>query len=70
MNIPADTPMWWYITAMGLACLLIGVAKSGFGGGIGFLAVPLVAAALPVERALGVWLPILMFADVFAVWQH
>jgi uncharacterized membrane protein YfcA len=61
---------WWYLTAFGVAVLVIGVAKSGFGGGIGILAVPLVASAVPAGRALGFMLPILIAADLVAVWLH
>jgi len=50
--------------------LVLGVAKSGFGGGIGILAVPLFLIALPAGPALGMLLPILIVADLFAVWQH
>ncbi|GAB4187231.1 MAG: hypothetical protein Kow00105_01840 [Phycisphaeraceae bacterium] len=69
-DIPADTPTWWYVLALGLGVLVIGIAKAGFGGGIGILAVPLVANALPAERAIGVMLPILIFADLFSVYSH
>ncbi|MEM1211680.1 MAG: sulfite exporter TauE/SafE family protein [Planctomycetota bacterium] len=67
---PEGTPLWWYITALAGAVVVIGIAKSGFGGGIGILAVPLVASALPVSRTVGVMLPVLIAADVVAVWQH
>lgn len=70
MTLPPETPLWWYLLALGMASVLIGIAKSGFGGGFGLLAVPLVANALPVDRALGTWLGILIFADLFAIWQH
>ena len=53
-----------------LAVLVIGLSKSGFGGGVGIVAVPLMAYALPVDRAVGVMLPILIAADAFATWQH
>ncbi len=69
-ELPASTPLWWYITALGLGVLTIGIAKAGFGGGVGVIAVPLVANALPAERAIGVMLPILILADVFSVWSH
>ena len=39
---PEGIPHWWFITALVLAVLILGIAKSGFGGGIGILAVPLV----------------------------
>ena len=69
-QLPPETALWWYVTALGLGVLIIGIAKAGFGGGIGILAVPLVANALPAERAIGVMLPILILADVFSVWSH
>lgn len=68
--IPDGTPVWWYIAALGLGVLVIGIAKAGFGGGIGIIAVPLIANALPAERAIGVMLPILIFADLFSVYSH
>lgn len=68
--IPDGTPIWWYVTALGLGVLVIGIAKAGFGGGIGIIAVPLIANALPAERAIGVMLPILIFADLFSVYSH
>ena len=69
-ELPADTTLWWYVTALGLGVLVIGIAKAGFGGGVGIIAVPLVANALPAERAIGVMLPILIFADLFSVYSH
>lgn len=67
---PPDIPMWWFATAMSLAVLILGVAKSGFGGGIGIIAVPLMAHALRVDHAVGVMLPLLLAADTAAAWQH
>ncbi|MEM9021237.1 MAG: sulfite exporter TauE/SafE family protein [Planctomycetota bacterium] len=67
---PPGTPGWLYIGALSLAVVVIGIAKSGFGGGVGIVAVPLVMVALPPGRALGVMLPILIVADALAVVQH
>lgn len=67
---PEGGALWWYLAAMGLAVVVIGVAKAGFGGGVGILAVPLVANALPPDRAIGVMLPILIVADVFSNMHH
>lgn len=58
----------WAVLA--LAAVVIGVAKGGFGGSIAILAVPLTAWALPADRAVGVMLPVLMFADVLAGLRH
>lgn len=67
---PADTLAWVYYSLVIAAVIVMGIAKSGFGGGVGILAVPLVANAMPADRALGVMLPILIVADLFAVVQH
>lgn len=67
---PDGTPGWLYVGAMLAAVIVMGIAKSGFGGGVGIVAVPLVMIALPPGRALGVMLPILIVADTFAVYQH
>ena len=67
---PPDVPLWWYVSALVLASGLIGMAKSGFAGGIGILAVPLTASALPADKAIGVLLPILILGDVFASLHH
>jgi hypothetical protein len=49
------------------AVLLMGVAKAGFGGGIGIIATPLLALTLPVADAAALMLPLLIACDVFAV---
>jgi uncharacterized membrane protein YfcA len=68
--IPEGHAVPWALAALGGAVIVIGIAKSGFGGGIGILAVPLMAAATDPAAALGVMLPILIVADVFVVAQH
>ncbi|MGB0766475.1 MAG: sulfite exporter TauE/SafE family protein [Phycisphaeraceae bacterium] len=65
-----DSSTWVYYSLVIAAVIVMGIAKSGFGGGVGILAVPLIANAMPADRALGVMLPILIVADVFAVYQH
>lgn len=49
------------------AVLLMGVAKAGFGGGIGIVATPLLALAMPVSDAAALMLPLLIACDIFAV---
>ena len=49
------------------AVLLMGVAKAGFGGGIGIIATPLLALAMPVADAAALMLPLLIACDVFAI---
>jgi len=53
--------------------LLIGFAKGGFGGTLGVLATPLLALIMPANEVIGLLLPLLILADVFAVvsyWQE
>ena len=61
-------PTAFWVCAVG-AVLLIGIAKAGFGGGVGILALPLLALTVPVADAAALLLPLLMACDVFAV-QH
>lgn len=58
-----------------LAIFLIGVAKSGFGSGVGLMIVPMTVMALGHTRhgsqaALGLMLPLLIAGDLIAVWQY
>jgi uncharacterized membrane protein YfcA len=65
----------WIILA--LSGLLIGMSKTGITG-VGMMAVPLLANAFGGRPSVGLLLPILIFADVFAVswynrhaqWKH
>lgn len=55
------------------AVLLMGLSKSGFGGGFGALAVPLMALAVPVPQAAAIMLPLLAVMDGFglaALWRQ
>jgi uncharacterized membrane protein YfcA len=70
IDVPAGVEPWWYVTALLLAAVILGIAKSGFGGGIGILAVPLTANVLPPGAALGVMLPMLIVGDIFASAAH
>lgn len=58
---------WFYAVAMP-AVLLVGLSKGGFGGGIGFVGVPLMALAMPPVQAAAILLPILCLMDIAAVW--
>ena len=63
-----QTPVFW-LTAV-LAVLLVGVSKGGFGGGAGVAATPLLALTLPVPEAAALLLPLLIAADVAAVYHY
>jgi uncharacterized membrane protein YfcA len=65
-----DAAPWLVWATLILAAIVIGIAKSGFGGGIGILAVPLVGNALAADHAMGVMLPVLIGADIVAIVQH
>ena len=58
------TPVDWILSA--LAALCIGMAKAGFGG-LGMLAILVMARVLPPRESTGAILPMLILADVFAV---
>jgi uncharacterized membrane protein YfcA len=66
---------WWLLA--GLAFILIGVTKSGFGSGVGLMVVPMTVMAAPhlpstggVRNVLGLVLPLLVIGDIIAVWQY
>jgi hypothetical protein len=52
---------------VGLVCFLAGLSKGGLGGTMGFLLTPLLTLVMPLNKALGLLLPVLMLADVFSV---
>lgn len=64
-----------YITylAFGIACFITGLSKGGLGGALGFLITPMLALVMPLNRAIGLMLPILILADMFtlaAYWRR
>lgn len=63
-----DTIIFILMTAV--VAFMIGLAKGGLGGTLGALATPMMALVMPPERVIGLLLPILMLADVFAVALH
>jgi uncharacterized membrane protein YfcA len=56
----------FYATAIP-AVLLMGLSKSGFGAGLGSLAVPLMALAIPVPQAAALLMPVLLLTDILSV---
>lgn len=50
--------------------LITGISKSGFGGGLGVLAVPLLALFVSPLQAAAIMLPILCVMDVINVWVY
>jgi uncharacterized membrane protein YfcA len=58
------------VAVLGTAAFLIGLSKGGLGGGLGPFITVLVAVVTGPSQAIGVLLPVLMTADVAAVWVH
>ncbi|MCG8560257.1 MAG: sulfite exporter TauE/SafE family protein [Hyphomicrobiales bacterium] len=52
------------------AVVIMGLAKGGFMGALGMLAVPLMSLVVPPIQAAGILLPILLAMDVFALWAY
>jgi len=50
--------------------LITGISKSGFGGGLGVLAVPLMALYVSPLQAAAIMLPILCAMDLINVWVY
>lgn len=62
------TPIFFVVAAA--VAFLVGLSKGGLGGTAGALATPLMALVMPAEQVIGLVLPILMLADIFAVALH
>lgn len=59
----------FYILAVP-AVLLVGISKGGFAGGIGLIAVPMMALVIPPIQAAGIMLPILIAMDLISAWAY
>ncbi len=64
-----EYPLAFWMTAA-LAVLLVGIDKTGFGGGLGALATPLMALTIPVGEAAALLLPLLLVANVVSVYHY
>ena len=51
------------------AIIIFGIAKSGLGGSIALIAVPLMTVVMPLNQALAIILPILILSDFTAVYK-
>ena len=58
------------ILAIAAAAFLLGFGKAGVGGTVGPFVTVLVALTIPADDAIGLLLPMLIFADGFAVAAH
>ena len=52
------------------AILLYGIAKSGLGGSMSLISIPLMTLVMPLNQALGIILPILIFSDFIATYKY
>ena len=50
------------------AVLIVGISKGGFGGGLGLVAVPMLALVISPAHAAAIMLPILCVMDAIALW--
>ena len=57
---------WFYAVAVP-AVLIAGVGKTGFGGGLGVIAVPLMSLMISPVQAAAIMLPILCVMDIFGM---
>jgi hypothetical protein len=64
----ADQTIFFFMAAV--VAFLIGLSKGGLGGMLGALAVPKMALVMPSREVIGLVLPLLIFADIFAVALH
>jgi hypothetical protein len=69
-QIPPDVAPWAYYLCVAAAVLITGISKSGFGGGIGIVAIPIMASVMPARHMLGVQLPLLIAADALSNLHH
>ena len=51
------------------AIILYGIAKSGLGGSMTLISIPLMTVVMPLGQALAIVLPILILSDIVAVYR-
>ena len=61
---------WPSLLLAGFAVLFIGVAKAGFGGGLGMLVTPLCVLAFGPKTAIGILLPLLCAGAAFSLYHY
>lgn len=62
------SPAFYLVAAS--AVLITGISKSGFGGGLGMMAVPLMSLFIAPQFAAAILMPILLAMDIIIVWQY
>lgn len=61
----ATEPLFWLLAVTGV--VITGISKSGFAGGAGVVAVPLLSLVMPVTAAAALMLPLLLVMDARTV---
>ena len=61
LSLLSTSPLFWTLAIIGV--LLTGISKSGFAGGAGVIAVPLLSLIIPVPMAAALMLPLLIVVD-------
>lgn len=59
-----------YYIVLTLVSLIIGLSKGGMGAVLVVLATPLLSQVMPVPSAISLTLPLLLIADVVALWMY
>ena len=70
MPEPGHAMDWPALLLAGFAVMFIGVAKAGFGGGLGMLVTPLCVLAFGPKTAIGILLPLLCAGDAFSLYHY
>lgn len=60
---------WFYAVAIP-AVLITGISKSGFGGALGVVSVPILALVVSPVQAAAILLPILCLMDLMGLWAY
>jgi uncharacterized membrane protein YfcA len=55
-----------YYVCVSVAIVVLGISKTGFGGGIGILSIPLMAMVMPAQRMVAVLAIVLVVVDLFS----
>lgn len=60
---------YFYVAAI-IAILIMGISKSGFGSGLGLVAVPIMSLVISPAQAAAILLPLLCLMDIFNVFHY
>jgi uncharacterized protein len=67
---PWHTLAAWPLVLAVVGVIVLGISKSGFGGGLGIVAIPMFAVAFGAKDGTAILLPLLIACDVFSVYHH